>query len=256
MKRLFLVFLTLPFVLGQSECNELGGTFVLPGGVELVMLAIPAGTYSMGSTVVGGNATPVHSVTLTQAFQLGETEVTKAQWEAVMETTPWFGEDNVLDEPNTPATHVSWDDAQAFITALNTLTGETFRLPTEAEWEYGCRAGSTTEYYYGDSDANLGDYAWYSENSREFADFVAQKMPNDYGLFDTHGNVWELCEDWHDDEYYSDSPDTDPLGPETGTHRVIRGGSWFVGSTSSRSANRQRNGQTFASITIGFRLAK
>ncbi len=250
-------------------------TFTLPGNVLLEMIGIPAGTFMMGSTsresadavptALGKvpfpkSETPVHQVTITQDFQLGKYEVTKAQWEAVMETTPWSGQSFVLDDPDSPATHVSWNDAQAFITTLNGMTGETFRLPTEAEWEYACRAGSTTEYYFGDSSATLSDYAWWEGNAvnaaERYAHVVGHLLPNDFGLFDMHGNVWEWCEDWYASSYYSSSPSSDPTGPTSGSNRVIRDGGFIGGAAYCRSAGRSRNNPASSFSSLGFRLAR
>ena len=143
MKRLFLVLLILPLLLGQSECGEDDSLiFLLSEDLELAMRPIPAGTFSMGSASNYSDDEQVHEITITQDFHLGKFEVTKAQWEAVMPTTPWMGQDNVLDDPDTPATHVTWDDAQAFITLLNHITGETFRLPTGSQFHWESAAGS------------------------------------------------------------------------------------------------------------------
>jgi len=256
-----------PTIEGLGEGEAGGGTFdgetiVLPGGVELEMISIPAGTFMMGSNNGFLDERPVHNVTLTQDFQLGKYEVTKAQWEAVMGTTPWSGQSFVLDDPNTPATRASWNDVQTFITTLNGLTGETFRLPTEAEWEYACRGGTATEYYFGDSSANLSDYAWYEQNaysmSEQFANVVGQLLPNAFGLFDMHGNVWEWCEDWYDSTYYSSSPSTDPPGPSSGSEKVLRSGGWAHISIDSRSARRQKWDPFEATgfQVIGIRLAR
>ena len=235
-------------------------TFTLPGNVLPEMIGIPAGTFMMGSTNGDSDETPVHQVTITQDFQLGKYEVTKAQWEAVMETTPWSGQSFVLDDPDSPATHVSWNDAQAFITTLNGMTGETFRLPTEAEWEYACRAGSTTEYYFGDSSATLSDYAWWSGNpdnaAEQYAHVVGHLLPNDFGLFDMHGNVWEWCSDWYGSGYYSSSLLDDPTGPTTGSNRVGRGGGWDGGASLCRSADRSGDFPVYAGSYVGFRLAR
>jgi len=235
-------------------------TFLLPGDVPLTMVGIPAGTFMMGSTNGASDETPVHQVTICQDFQLGQTEVTKAQWEAVMGTTPWSGRTYVLDDPDSPAVYVSWNDAQAFIAALNKLAGETFRLPTEEEWEYACRAGSTTEYYFGDSPANLSDYAWWMANTREvgeeYAHIVAQLLPNGFGLYDMHGNVREWCNDWYSSSYSSSSPSVDPMGPEPGSFRVLRGGSWGNDAGQCRSADRLRLNPGFNGSYFGFRLAR
>jgi len=245
---------------GPDSANFDGQTITLPGGVELEMISLPSGTFTMGSTNGHSDETPVHSVTISSGFQLGQTEVTKAQWTAVMRTTPWSGRSFVLDDPNSPAVWISWNDVQTFIMTLNGLTGETFRLPTEAEWEYACRAGSTTEYYFGDSSANLSDYAWYEQNAHsvheQFAHIVGQLLPNAFGLYDMHGNVWEWCEDWYDSGYYDSSPSSDPPGPTSGSIRVQRGGSWIISATFCRSANRYRDYPSCADNIIGLRLAR
>ena len=166
----------------------------------------------------------------------------------------------VVNDLDSPATHVSWNDVQAFITALNTLTGETFRLPTEAEREYGCRAGTTTEYYFADSSADLSFYAWFEDNAHavneRYAHVVAQLLPNAFGLFDMHGNVWEWCQDWYDTDYYSVSPSTDPSGPASGSSRVSRGGSWVDFATFCRSADRSWFIPSSTFSGLGFRLAR
>ena len=162
-------------------------TFILPGGVDLEMVTIPEGTFIMGSATGNSDELPVHVVTISSDFQLGAFEVTKAQWEAVMGTTPWAAQAFVLGDPNSPAVYISWDDAQAFIVALNLLTGEAFGLPTEAEWEYACRANTTTDYSFGASAANLSAHAWFVENAdaagESHAHVVGQLLPNAFGLF-------------------------------------------------------------------------
>ncbi len=182
---------------GQGSGHE--ETIMLPGDVPLVMVWIPAGTFMMGrySGEQDSDSTedPQHHVTLSQGFWMGKYELTKAQWTAVMGTEPWSGHDNVLDDPASPAVYVSWDDAQAFITALNSYTGRTFRLPTEAEWEYACRAGTTTRFYWGDDPSYpMGDdYCWWTYNAwdvgEEYAHGVGQKLPNAFDLYDMSGNV-------------------------------------------------------------------
>ena len=184
----------------QSEGKWAGETetIMLPGNVPLTMVWIPAGTFMMGST---NDESPRHSVTISSGFQLGQTEVTKAQWEAVMGTTPWAGQLLVLDDPDSPAVYVNWYEAHEFVSRLNAKGNGHFRLPTGAEWEYACRAGTTTEYYFGDSSADLSEYAWWAENAdnagERYAHVVGQLLPNAFGLFDMHGNVWEYYEDGH-----------------------------------------------------------
>jgi formylglycine-generating enzyme len=201
-------------------------------------------------------------VTLTQGFWMGKYELTKAQWTAVMGTEPWSGRSYVLDDPDSPAVYISWNEAQAFITALNDYTGLTFRLPTEAEWEYACRAGTTTRFYWGDDPEYtlIDDYAWWEENAsnigEEYAHVVGQKLPNAFGLYDISGNVWEWCQDWWDSDYYSSSPGTDPEGPASGASRVLRGGNWFIQGIYCRSANRVYASPSGANFHLGLRLSR
>ena len=193
-------------------------------GMEFVL--IPAGTFQMGCSSEAEECEdeekPSHSVTISQPFHLGKYEVTQAQWEAVMGNNPskFKGADRPVDS-------VTWDDAQEFIKKLNAKEGHTrYRLPTEAEWEYAARAGSATAYSFGDDEGQLGNYAWYWENSDEETHPVGRKQPNAWGLFDMHGNVWEWVHDWYGEKYYSAGAMTDPQGPESGGYRVLRGGGW------------------------------
>ena len=143
-----------------------------------------------------------------------------------MGTEPWWGKEG----PNYPATYVSWNDAVAYCKKLSEKEGKTYRLPTEAEWEYACRAGTKTAWSFGNDEKVLGDYAWYEENAddigEEYAHQVGLKKPNAFGLYDTHGNVFEWCHDYYEEDYYQQSPTNDPQGPESGSFRVLRGGSW------------------------------
>lgn len=239
-------------------------TVMLPGNVPLEMAWCPAGTFMMGAPANELDAwdadRPQHQVTLTHGFWMGKYELTKRQWVAVMSTTPWSGGSYVLADPDSPAVYVSWNDAQAFITALNTYTGKTFRLPSEAEWEYACRAGTTTRFYWGDdlSCTQTGSYAWYWSNcsSEMYAHVVGQKLPNAFGLYDMSGNVLEWVQDWW--AYYANSNAvTDPTGPATGEGRVERGGSWdHDGGYYCRSALRYYNNPSNAFDFIGFRLSR
>lgn len=179
----------------------------------------------------GGEIMP-HRVQLTKPFSMQTTEVTQAQWEAVMETTPWKGQTNVNEGRDYPASYVSWDDANAFCRNLSKKEGKTYRLPTEAEWEYSCRAGTMTAFSFGDSYKASGDYAWCKDNAdndgEKYAHRVGLKRPNHFGLHDMHGNVFELCADWYDDDYYANSPLQNPRGPANGERRIIRGGFWIL----------------------------
>jgi len=238
---------------------------MLPGGVPLEMVWCPAGTFLMGR-YAGEQDSRVyddwqHQVTLTRGFCLGKYEVTKRQWQAVMGTAPWAGQMYVLDDPESPAVYVSWNDAQAFIAAVNVLGQGTFGLPTEAQWEYACRAGMTTRFYWGDDPqyTAIGDYAWYDGNAlnigEQYAHVVGQKLPNAWGLYDMSGNVWEWCQDWW--AYpYPPAAVTDPAGPATGSYRVFRGGSWFYYPWFCRSAYRSRFAPWDRFSLLGFRLAR
>lgn len=230
--------------------------FLLPGGVPLEMIAIPAGAFMMGSQSGNYIERPVHPVTLSHAFQMGRFEITKAQWTAVLGTAPWTGRYPIPLGPNTPATHVSWNTMQVFCAALSDLTGETFRLPTEAEWEYACRAGSTTDYCYGDDLSLLSDYGWCDDGGPDYPSEVGQLFPNAWGLYDMHGGVREWCNDWFANNYYNSSPAVDPQGPETGTSHVFRGGSWDDAAFYCRSAARGGTGPTSSGIHMGFRVVR
>jgi formylglycine-generating enzyme len=232
--------------------NEIGMKFRL----------IPAGEFMMGSPEdeeYRDNDEAFHRVQITKPFYLGVCEVTQGEWEAVMGTTPWRGEDYAIEGVDYPATYVSWEDVQEFCRRLSAREGKSYRLPTEAEWEYACRAGSTTAFCFGDSYSGLGEYAWYDENTwsagREHPSEVGLKQANGWGLHDMHGNVWEWCEDWFDEDYYEDSPIDDPTGPPAGGYRVFRGGGWDGGPWICRSAHRLRLAPAFRYLSLGFRVA-
>jgi len=232
--------------------------------VPLEMVWIPAGTFIMGSHERELDRQfdegPQHEVTLTQGFWLDRYEVTKRQWEAVMGTRPWERPGHGFVEPDSPAVHVSWNDAQAFIDVLNALTGETYRLPTEAQWEYACRAGIPTRFYWGDDLAYtaIDDYAWWEGCLLGFdgpcAHTVGLKSPNAWGLFDMSGNVWEWCQDWAGS--YPGEPTQDPGGPATGFDRVVRGGGADGHGQRCRSASRACFPPDASDNRIGFRLAR
>jgi formylglycine-generating enzyme required for sulfatase activity len=213
-------------------------------GIE--MLLIPPGTFDMGcspSNQYGCNIqeNPVHEVTLTQAFYLGRYEVTQAQWTAVMGSNPSEFQDPsnevpVEQVPNRPVEQVSWNMIQGFEAA----TG--LRMPTEAEWEYACRAGTQTAFNLPPNGTNddglLGQLGWFNSNSASQTRPVGQKQANNLGFHDMHGNVYEWVEDWFGSGYYAESPAIDPSGPPIGTFRVLRGGGWSNGSVNGRASHR------------------
>jgi len=215
---------------------------------------VPAGSFTMGSeNKFAGGVTP-HQVTLTQPFYLGIYEVTQEQYERVMGENPSY-----FKGPKNPVERVSWEDAVEFCRKLSALpeekaAGRVYRLPTEAEWEYACRAGTTTEYSFGDEESQLGDYAWYDENSGDGTHSVGQKKPNPWGFYDMHGNVNELCQDRFG-EYPSGSV-TNPTGPSEGSDRVSRGGSWGYDAWRCQSGLRRRNFLLSRGLSYGFRVAQ
>ncbi|HBJ36833.1 MAG TPA: hypothetical protein DDZ51_19170 [Planctomycetaceae bacterium] len=216
-------------------------SFVNSIGMRLNL--IPAGTFMMGSPTSEANREDEetqHRVTLTKPFYLGTAQVTQGQWKSVMRTTPWKGQDYVKEGSNHAATHVSWDDAVEFCKRLSAKESKMYRLPTEAEWEYACRAGTTTAYSFGDDAAHLIEYGWFDMNTYDIGELYAHeaglKRANGFGLHDMHGNVWEWCSDWYGD--YSTGNVTDPQGATEGSYRVHRGGGWIIDARFCRSANR------------------
>ncbi len=235
----------------------------LPGGIQMQLVQIAGGTFTMGSPDTEKdrytNEGPQQKVTL-DGFWMGQYLVTQAQWLAVMGSNP----SHFTGDPVRPVEQLSWYDCQAFITALNahiaaTSQGPaTFRLPTEAEWEFACRAGTTTRFYWGDDldYAALGDYAWYEGNSGEQTHKVGLLLPNDWSLYDMCGNVWEWCQDWYG--LYTGDTQSNPTGPSTGTQHVIRGGAWLDDGTYCRSAVRlgDNPSPTDYIIAIGLRVSR
>ncbi|GBD53612.1 SUMF1/EgtB/PvdO family nonheme iron enzyme [Microcystis aeruginosa NIES-298] len=228
----------------------------LPKGVTLEMVGLPAGQFLMGSPDSGPDAKseekPQHLVKV-NSFAIGKYPVTQAQYEAVMGNNPSRFQNN----PQNPVEKVSWNDAQAFCQKLSQISGKTYRLPTEAEWEYACRAGTTTRYYFGDDANQLGDYAWYAGNSQQTTHPVGQKKPNAWGLYDMSGNVWEWCEDnWHDS--YENAPKdgsawlTNDNDYRIRINRIVRGGSFYYNPYRCRSASRLTH--YVLNDNIGFRV--
>jgi eukaryotic-like serine/threonine-protein kinase len=207
---------------------------------------IPAGKFMMGGNRYD-NETPVHKVKISKAFEMGKYQVTQAQWEAIMEGNPSY-----FKGVSRPVEQVSWNDAQEFIKKLNEKKdGYVYRLPTEAEWEYGCRAGTT-----GDYAGNLDEMGWYNKNSGRKTHPVGEKKANAWGLYDMHGNVWEWCADLYNGRYYRESPDADPKGPDSGSDCVGRGGGWYNFAVYCRSANRYFYTPDARFYLLGFRLVR
>ncbi len=215
----------------------------------IVFLLVEPGTFRMGSpdgeAGCDDDEGPVHEVQITRPFYLGETQVTQAQWQLVMGGNPSHEEGDDL-----PVETVSWDEAMEFCRKAG------YRLPTEAEWEYACRAGSTTRFSFGDDEHRLGEYAWYEDNSSLRTHPVGQKKPNVWGFHDMHGNVWEWCADWYEPGYYAQSPGRDPQGPSPGNWCVQRGGSWDDNPWYCRSAGRGSDDPTARPDFSGFRVAR
>jgi len=228
----------------------------LGGGVKLEMILIPAGEFLMGSpdsdVVAFPHEKPQHKVRIPRPFYLGKCLVTQEQWQTVMGDNP-----SQFKGPKNPVDHVSWEDCRQFGEKLSAkLGGGKFSLPSEAQWEYACRAGHKRAYCFGDDDSQLGQYAWYENDSGGQTHPVGQKKPNAWGVYDMHGNVWEWTADWFDGEYYVHSPVDDPPGPATGYYRVVRGGGCRSYAWSCRSANRSWYSPEYRDDPLGFRVAR
>ena len=227
-------------------------TFMV-NGVAFKMVKVAGGTFQMGATSEQGSDAdsdekPVHSVTLPD-YYIGQTEVTQELWQAVMGSNPsYFKGDN-----QRPVEKVSWDDCQEFIEKLNRLTGKSFRLPTEAEWEYAARGGNKSKGYKYSGSNNPDAVAWYDDNSGGNTHTVAQKQANELGLYDMSGNVWEWCKDWYGG--YSSNSQNNPIGASTGSYRVLRGGSWGSYARSVRVSSRHNCAPVYRYFNFGLRLA-
>jgi len=222
-----------------------GLTVDLGGGVKLELVRIQPGTFLMGSFQ---HNPPVHSVTLTKPFYIGKYEVTQEQWLAVMSENR-----SRFKDAKRPVENVSWEDCQKFLATLNaTAVGRRFSLPTEAQWEYSCRAGGTNEFSKSDVEADLDSVAWHQKNAAKMTQPVGGKEPNAWGLYDMLGNVWEWCDDWWGN--FDGADEIDPPGPKEGWMRVLRGGSWFNYGASCRTANRGFYEPTTRNDHSGFRV--
>ncbi len=268
-----LIFITIPIaclllvqcssapILPESSVSLQGSEWIvdLPNlkkeAMPLVLIRIPAGTFQMGSpdTEEGHekNESPMHSVTISRDYYLGKHEVTQAQWEAVIGSNP-----STEINPDFPVNKVSWHDCHVFLHRIGKIAQKSgFRLPTEAEWEYACRAGTSTATYFGDnpSEEEKEKYAWFRNNSNGELHIVGQFPPNPWGLFDMLGNVWEWCYDWYGP--YTSGMQVDPTGPKTGSERVYRGASWMARPEWIRCADRGKFTPNNQRNTGGFRVA-
>ena len=234
----------------KVEVNS--GRFTV-NGVSFEMVRVEGGTFRMGATSEQEDdlfdiAKPVHSVTLSSYYHIGKTEVTQALWQAVMGSNP-----SNFKGADLPVENVTWYDCQVFIQKLNRLTGRNFRLPTEAEWEFACRGGNNSRGYKYSGSNVIDDVAWYLGNSGLKAYPVATKAPNELGIYDMSGNVWEWCNDRYAD--YPAISQTKPTGPQSGSYRVYRGGSWLMPPRCCRSSIRIDSDTSFRFIDLGLRLA-
>ena len=225
-------------------------------GVSFEMVYVEGGSFDMGATTEQGSDAydseyPVHSVTLSD-YYIGRCEVTQELWLAVMGSWPGTAPSNSYGVgANYPAYYISWNDCQEFVAELNRLTGRTFRLPTEAEWEYAARGGNKSRHYKYSGSSNIDDVAWYWNNSGK-THAVGTKSPNELGIYDMSGNVYEWCSDWYGS--YSAGAQTNPQGPSSGTYRVLRGGSWNYNASYCRVSNRNYNDPDFSFNGLGLRL--
>ena len=245
---------------GATSSPSQDRTFIV-GGVQFKMIAVEGGTFTMGATSeqesdANNDEVPTHIVTLS-SYSIGETEVTQALWEAVMGQRPTSWNSKLGLGSNRPAYSISWNDCQDFISKLNSMTGQNFRLPTEAEWEFAARGGNKSHGYKYAGSNTVNEVAWYSAGNPWMCQNVATLQANELGLYDMSGNVWEWCSDWY--ENYSSSAQTNPKGPASGSYRVRRGGSWDSSAKNCRvsvrgvsTPSKRDNGSSSA---FGLRLA-
>ena len=239
--------------LSSSGSSLSGNTLTIPvkNGINIEMVKVEAGSFNMGATPEMKSPyeveKPVHRVTLTNNYYIGKYEVTQALWQAVMGSNPSYFKGDDL-----PVESVSWGDCQDFISKLNAMTGKRFRLPTEAEWEYAARGGKKSRGYKYSGSKTLGDVAWYDGNSGSKTHAVGTKQPNELGIYDMAGNVWEWCQDWKGS--YSSSPQANPTGAVGGSYRVIRGGNWRDSARGSRSSCRFGLTPGYHDFSLGLRV--
>jgi formylglycine-generating enzyme required for sulfatase activity/serine/threonine protein kinase len=230
-------------------------TLDLGNAVTMKLVRIDAGKFTMGSS--NPPESPIHQVTISKPFYMGVTEVTHAQWKAVMNMQPREWEAYAKAGADHAVNYISWGNATTFCMAASKKTGRTVRLPTEAEWEYACRAATMTVYSFGHDASMLGDYAWFRNNARNRGEMnprqVGMKKSNAWGLYDMNGNVWEWCSDWYTNSYMN-AETRNPKGPATGKLRVTRGGAWNDNAHDCRAARRSANLPDNRSNNTGFRV--
>jgi formylglycine-generating enzyme required for sulfatase activity len=244
----------------ESASNKTSSSAETNTESETRMVLLPGGTFTMGDEYEIDS--PPHEVTV-NAFYIDKYLVTQEQYEKLMGENPsrWKAKTN-------PVEQMRWSDAVRYCNArskaeglepcydLNTwkcnFAANGYRLPTEAEWEYACRAGTTTAYFFGDDQLKLKAYAWYEDNSASKPRPVGQKPPNPWGLYDMHGNVWEWCNDFYKVDYYQESPKENPRGPQTGETKVLRGGAWKFSAESCRSGYRYNENPGYADVCFGY----
>jgi formylglycine-generating enzyme required for sulfatase activity len=239
--------------------------FTIAPGVEMEFVWVPPGTFRMGTVSKKHSArersdeSPKHTVVIGTGFWMGKYEVTQEQWQAVMGDNPAR-----FKGPRRPVNRISWNDAKAFVEKLNATAGAgRFRLPTEAEWEFVCRAGTSRSFFGGEintmgceNEDHLAPWAWYCYNSNDSTQPVGQKRPNAWGFHDMHGNVLEWCADYYGRSYYAESPTRDPQGPASGKTRILRGGGWDSRAWNCRSASRKYSGPKVRDNSHGFRVVR
>ena len=239
-------------VLG-GEAAERTITLDLGKQVTMKLTLIPAGKFMMGSPSDEAgrrdNEGPQREVTISRPFYMGIHEVTQCQYEAIMGSNP-----SKFKDATKPVEMVSWDDTMEFCKKLSQKIGKKVILPTEAQWEYACRAGSKTRFCFGEDEKQLDHYARYGQSGDAGTIPVGMKKPNAWGLYDMHGNVWEWCSDWGARSYVN-APSVDPTGPDSGQYRVTRGGPWDLPAAACRSASRGRGASDSRSGVTGFRVA-